>query len=258
MHIKVYICLFTFLAARAINLEIVEDLSTSFFLQALRRHGSLFATPHIILSDNAQMFKRAEKDLQILLSHFELPLIQTALTHKRIRFLRIPTRSPHWGVVYETMIGLMKSILKEVLGRSLVLLAELSTLVKEIQAVLNDRPLTVINTDIHELQPLTLNHLLFGFNVKPLPHPSLDSDEYDPNYAVLRPEYVTQFPALNIIAPRFTAISYNVSTANICLSCEKLTLSGITRNISQHRSSKMVMLFSLQTLIRPAFVGLSL
>ena len=182
MHIKVYICLFTCLTARAINLEIVEDLSTSSFLQALRHHCSLFSTPRLILSDNAQTFKCAEKDLQILLSHFESPLIQTTLRQRRIRFLYIPARSPHWGGVYERMIGLMKSILKKVLGRSLVLLTELSTLVKEIQAVLNDHLLTVVNPDIHELQPLTPNHLLFGLNVTPLPHPSLDSDEYDPNF----------------------------------------------------------------------------
>ena len=76
----------------------------------------------------------------------------------------------------------MKSILKKVLSRSLVMLTELSTLVKEIQAVLNDRPLTAINPDVHELQPLTPNHLFFGFNITPLPHPSLDSDEYNPNF----------------------------------------------------------------------------
>ena len=61
MHIKVYICLFTCLSTRAINLEIVEDLSTSSFLQALRRHCSLFSMPRLILSDNAQHIQTCRK-----------------------------------------------------------------------------------------------------------------------------------------------------------------------------------------------------
>ena len=62
------------------------------------------------------------------------------------------------------------------------MLAELSTLVQEIQAVMNDHPLTVINPDVHELQLLTPNHLLSGFNITPLSHPSLNFEEYDPDF----------------------------------------------------------------------------
>ena len=54
-HIKVYICLFTCLTTRAINFEIVEDLSTSSYLQALRQHCSIFSAPQLILSNNTQI-----------------------------------------------------------------------------------------------------------------------------------------------------------------------------------------------------------
>ena len=142
----------------------------------------LFSTPRLISSDNAQTFKRAEKGLQTLLSHFASLIVQHAFTHKRICFIYIPACSPHWGGVYEHLIGLTKSTLKKELGRSLVTFAELCTLVKEIQAVLNDRPLTAINSDIHDLQPLTPNHLLLGFNITSLPHPPLDLLAYDPSF----------------------------------------------------------------------------
>ena len=61
--------------------------------------------------------------------------------------------------------------------------SELSTLLKEIQAVLNDRPLTYINSDIHDLQPLTPSQLLFGYNTTPLPYPPYDvSEPSDPTF----------------------------------------------------------------------------
>ena len=76
-----------------------------------------------------------------------------------------------------------KTCLKKVLGRSLVTFSELSTLLKEIQAVLNDRPLTYINSDIHDLQPLTPSQLLFGYNTTPLPYPPYDASEpFDPTF----------------------------------------------------------------------------
>ena len=181
-HIKVYICLFTCLTTRAINLEIVEDMTTSSFHQAFRRHFSFFSTPRLILSDNAQTFKCADRDLETLLSHFDSLPVRNALAQRRIRFLYIPARSPHWGGVYERLIGLVKSTLKKVLSRSLITLAEFYTLIKEIQAVLNDRLLTALKSEIDDLEPLTPNHLLFGFTVTSLPHPPLDSDVCDPTF----------------------------------------------------------------------------
>ena len=82
---------------------------------------------------------------------------------KCIHFLHIPACSPHWVGVYERLIGLTKTSLKKVLGRSLATLQELCALIKEIQAILNDHPLTTLTSDINDLQPLKRSHLLFRF-----------------------------------------------------------------------------------------------
>ena len=76
-------------------------MTTSSFLQAFRCHCSFFSTPRLILSDNAQTFKCADHDLETLLSHFDSLLVRNALAQRHNRFLYIPTRSPHWGGVYE-------------------------------------------------------------------------------------------------------------------------------------------------------------
>ena len=177
------ICLFTCLTTYAISLELVEDLSTSSFLQAFRRHCSVYSTPRFMLSDNAQIFKCAEKDLQTLLALFDKDTVQQAFAYKRIEFRYIPARSPHWGGVYKRLIGLTKTCLKEVLDRSLASFFQLNTLLKEIQAVLNDHPLTYITSDNQDIQPLMPSQLLFGFSLSSLPYaPHNEARLSDPTF----------------------------------------------------------------------------
>ena len=54
---KVYICLFTCAAVRAIHLELVEDQTIQAFLRAFRRFISRRGVPECIISDNAKTFK---------------------------------------------------------------------------------------------------------------------------------------------------------------------------------------------------------
>ena len=56
---KVWVCLFTCLAIRAVHLEVVEDLSAQEFLLCLRRFIARRGTPRQIISDNAKQFKTA-------------------------------------------------------------------------------------------------------------------------------------------------------------------------------------------------------
>ena len=54
----------------------------------------------------------------------------------------IPKRAPWYGGFWERLIGLTKTNLKKVLGRSQVDMEILVTFISEIEAILNDRSLT--------------------------------------------------------------------------------------------------------------------
>ena len=59
----------------------------------------------------------------------------------------------------------------------------LETIVVEVEATLNNRPLTYETSDVADVEPLTPAHLLYGKRTVSLPH-SYDDDPEDPYYVV--------------------------------------------------------------------------
>ncbi|XP_002735894.1 uncharacterized protein LOC100369374 [Saccoglossus kowalevskii] len=191
---KAYICLFTCASTRAVHLEVVPNLTPAAFLRALRRFAARRSYPHIIISDNQSKFCAANNELNNLFNENE---IKSFLAGKGITWNFIPKRAPNFGGFYERLIGMTKNCLCKVLGCAFVNMNELVTLVCEIEAVLNDRPLTHISTDINDPQPLTPLHLINGRLLTTLPHTLVDNSDADfeittPSEANKRAKYLPE------------------------------------------------------------------
>ena len=177
---KAYICLFTCASTRAIHLEVVSDLTEDSFLQAFRRFVSRRSLPETMISDNASTYLSAPTEIEQLISS---PTLQDTLKNRGTKWWFIPKRAPWYGGFWERLIGLTKMTLKKVLGRTFISLTGLQTMTTEIEAVLNDRPITYISSDISDPEPLTPAHLLYGRRIVTLPYPSTDGSEIDdPDY----------------------------------------------------------------------------
>ena len=87
-----------------------------------------------------------------------------------------------WGFL-ERLIGIAKTALKKVLGKALVTLPVLQTLIVEIEAVLNDRPLTYVSADLDDAEPLSPSHLICGQCITSLPRQTVE-ETVDPMYGV--------------------------------------------------------------------------
>ena len=72
--------------------------------------------------------------------------VQEELTDKGTEWRFIVKRAPWYGGLWERLVGLTKTAVKKVLGRSYVDFQTLATVVTEIEAILNDRPLTYLNS----------------------------------------------------------------------------------------------------------------
>ena len=169
---KAYICLFTCAATRAIHLEVMTSLSEHSFLQALRRFTGRKSVPKVIVTDNAATFIASSEELKRL---FDSHKVQNILSSQGIEWRFNPKRAPWFGGWWERLVGLTKTSLKKILGRSLIDLETLQTVITEIESILNNRPLTYVSTDYGESEPLTPAHLLYGRMITPLPYPNSDN-----------------------------------------------------------------------------------
>ncbi|XP_026481052.1 uncharacterized protein LOC113387879 [Ctenocephalides felis] len=173
--IKVYICIFICMCTKAIHLDLVCDLSTESFLQTLKRFIARRGLPSNIFSDNATTFVGANNHLKdlykfLLESNEE---IRSKLISQNISWHFIPARSPHFGGLWEAGVKSLKYHLRRVLRETKLGYNSMYTLLTQIEAILNSRPLTPLSSDPSDLNTLTPAHFLIGRSLTSLPKNSL-------------------------------------------------------------------------------------
>lgn len=162
---KAYICIFICMSTKAIHLDLVNDLSTEEFLATLRRFISRRGQPGNLYSDNGTNFVGANSELMKIRKFVQDN--QTALSDRNdfgsgIKWHFIPSSSPHFGGLWEAGVKSMKFHLRRVVGETKLTFTEFYTLLTQIEAVLNSRPLSPLSTDITDYDPLTPAHFLIG------------------------------------------------------------------------------------------------
>ncbi len=177
---KTYICVFICMATKAVHLEVVRDLSSAGFLAALRCFVARRGCPATLTTDNGTNFIGAQKELKELYDFLNTPTAQNAVdrycTAQNIKWSHIPARSPHFGGLWEAAVKSMKLLLAKVVGPHNLFIDELYSLTVEIEAVLNSRPLTPIDSSPDDgIEILTPGHFLVGKSLKSVPAPDLST-----------------------------------------------------------------------------------
>ncbi|KRX56042.1 Pro-Pol polyprotein, partial [Trichinella sp. T9] len=166
---KIYIYLFTCMATRAIHLEPTSDMTAQSFLAAFRRFISRRGKPSVVQTDNFRTFKLADKYIQDLFRGDEKQKIARAITEEKIEWRFSCERAPWCGGYWERLVRSVRTALRKVLAKALVSREELVTILCEIEARINARPLTTISDDSNDLEPLTPFHFLTGRTLMELP-----------------------------------------------------------------------------------------
>ncbi|XP_057380643.1 uncharacterized protein LOC130703040 [Daphnia carinata] len=162
-HEKRWVSLFTCFTTRAVHLEVANGLSMEEFLLCFSRFVSLRGKPKVVYSDNGTNFVAAEQELrqalqELVAKHEEL---QTLMACQQIEWHFSPP-GPHFGGVWERIVQSCKRAMKTSIGNCLVTDQVLRTVIAEVAALLNARPLTHLSMDPEDPDPLTPNHFLYG------------------------------------------------------------------------------------------------
>lgn len=148
---KFYILLITCAVIRAVHLELVTSLGVTECVLALRKFIARRGIPKIIFSDNAKTFLATKKQFQKLYGTL-CPVWKF-----------IAPRAPWWGGWWERLVRSVKSALRKSLGLKTLTRNELDTILSEVEACINSRPLTSVDDSPRARNsPLTPAHFLIG------------------------------------------------------------------------------------------------
>ncbi|UYV66910.1 hypothetical protein LAZ67_4003301 [Cordylochernes scorpioides] len=165
---KAWIVIFTCAVYRGVHLELVTSLSMEAFLQAFRRFIARRGRPLIVYSDNGTNFKGMANALK----NIDFSRLKCDPTLKNITWKFIPPGAPWWGGWWERLIGMMKQLLFRILGQTSLGYEELSTVMCDVESLMNTRPLTYLTEESEDLAPLTPS--LFLHEVREVGVPDLD------------------------------------------------------------------------------------
>ncbi|UYV72604.1 hypothetical protein LAZ67_10000024, partial [Cordylochernes scorpioides] len=165
---KAWIVIFTCAVYRGVHLELVTSLSMEAFLQAFRRFIARRGRPLIVYSDNGTNFKGMANALKKI----DFSRLKCDPTLKNITWKFIPPGAPWWGGWWERLIGRMKQLLFRILGQTSLGYEELSTVMCDVESLMNTRPLTYLTEESEDLAPLTPS--LFLHEVREVGVPDLD------------------------------------------------------------------------------------
>lgn len=174
---KAYIANFVCFVTKGTHLEIVLDLTAESFIQVLKRFIARRLHPSSVWSDNATNFHGANNIImaqqQLVLNEKDQHIIMNFCATQHLKWKFIPARSPHFGGLWESSVKSFKSHFKKVVNNTALTYEEMLTLINQIEAILNSRPITPLSSNPNDPQPLTPAHLMMGGPITALYEKSL-------------------------------------------------------------------------------------
>ncbi|KAM4566949.1 uncharacterized protein PAE49_010403 [Odontesthes bonariensis] len=167
-HEKRWGIIFKCLTTRCFHLDLLSHMDSDSFLLDLRRFVATRGKPFEILCDQGTNFRGGDRELKEAFAQLE-PSLREQLAGQKISFRYNPPHAPHFGGAWEREIKSVKASLQVVLRDQIVPEDVLTTVLVEVEGILNSKPLGYVSSDVADPDPITPNLLLMGRRDASLP-----------------------------------------------------------------------------------------
>ena len=159
---KAYICIFVCLSTKAVHLELVVGYDSQAFVAAFRRFTARRGHCELLKSDQGSTVTGADKELQRLYTKASAYAkeLEMALGHQGTTWKFNPPAAPNFGGIWEAAVKSVKHHIRRVIGDTRLTFEEFITLLCQVEACLNSRPIVALTDDPTDLRPLTPAHFL--------------------------------------------------------------------------------------------------
>lgn len=159
---KAWVAVFVCLATRAIHLDFTVGLSVDAFLQTFARFTSRRGSCRELWSDNGTTFVGINKELRRIRKEWGNEWPHNQLANEGTSWKFITPGAPHQGGMWEAGVKAFKHHLKATIGARKLGPLQFYTVLTQIEACLNSRPIAALSDDPSDLSPLTPGHFLIG------------------------------------------------------------------------------------------------
>ncbi|XP_043864393.1 uncharacterized protein LOC122757124 [Drosophila mojavensis] len=117
--------------------------------------------------DNATNFVGAARTLDLKATfHGNTADMEMFAAERGMEFVFIPPRAPHFGGLWEAAVKSAKGLLLKAMGSARLRQDEVATVLVEVEAVLNSRPMVAPSSNPNDGEVLTPGHFLIGSNAR--------------------------------------------------------------------------------------------
>lgn len=176
--VKGYVAVFVCMSTKSIHLEVVSDQTTEAFLAAFKRFIARRGKCRELRSDQGSNFVGAKAELkelfEMLQNQVKNGVIKKTLSEYGTDWFLHPPGAPHFSGLFEAAVKSAKHHIRRILKVTPFTFEEWTTILCQIEAILNSRPLIALSDDVNDLEVLTPGHFLIGEPLTAIPEPNLE------------------------------------------------------------------------------------